>query len=74
MAQEWDADTIYHVKEGRNITTPYPRYSDACLLPGPTKIAFKVDGNLNKGTILTYDETLEKNKATLSVDLVVDPY
>lgn len=74
MAQEWDADTIYHAKEGRNITTPYPRYSDACLLPGPTKIAFKVDGNLNKGTILTYDETLEKNKATLSVDLVVDPY
>ncbi len=52
----------------KNITTINPRFSDMCLIPGPSNIVFKENGDLIDGLIL------EEGTAKLVVDLVEDPY
>ena len=52
----------------KSITTVNPRFSDMCLIPGPSTIEFKENGNLVNGVIL------EDGAATLTIDLVTDPY
>lgn len=52
----------------KNITTVNPRFSDMCLIPGPSTITFKENGDLIDGLIL------EEGLAKLVVNLVEDPY
>lgn len=52
----------------KNITTVNPRFSDMCLIPGPSTITFKENGDLSDGMIL------QDGVAKLVVDLVEDPY
>ena len=52
----------------KNITTVNPRFSDTCLIPGPSNIVFKENGDLVDGVIL------EEGIAKLVVDLMEDPY
>ena len=60
---------------GKILTTQYPTRSEACLLPGPSTIMFKVSGNLPDGKILTLvDGELNKYNAILAIDLEEDKY
>lgn len=61
-------NTIISSRPQGNITTPNARFSDMCLIPGPSDINFKKDGNLEEGLIL------KENKAEMSVSLETDPY
>lgn len=75
LAITFDPDAVYYVQ--KVLTTLYPARSDECLLPPPAEIAFKVDGNLMPGKILTtqVDEEGETTySATLTVDTIVDNY
>lgn len=72
IATEFNANTVYYVT--KVLTTLYPRRSDACLLPGPSTIAFKVDGDLKAGAVLKYDEESKQLKTTLKMELIVDEY
>lgn len=74
IAVTFDPDAVYYVD--KVLTTLYPTWSEACLLPPPATIMFKADGNLKDGTILIAEgEDDEKVfKATLSVDVVDDSY
>lgn len=72
IATEFNANTVYYVT--KVLTTLYPRRSDACLLPGPSTIAFKVDCDLKAGAVLKYDEESKQLKTTLKMELIVDEY
>lgn len=72
IATEFNTNTVYYVT--KVLTTLYPRRSDVCLLPGPSTIMFKADGDLKSGVILKFDEKDGKIKATLKMELEVDAY
>ena len=72
IATEFNTNTVYYVT--KVLTTLYPRRSDVCLLPGPSTIMFKADGDLKNGVILKFDEKDGKMKATLKMELEVDAY
>lgn len=55
--------------DGKTITTPNVRCSDECLIPGPSTIVFKENGNLVNGIILNDDK-----QANLLIQLDEDPY
>lgn len=59
---------------GKVLTTQYPRRSDVCLIPGPSTILFKTDGNLVAGKILEPREEGEGFETSLTVSLETDPY
>jgi hypothetical protein len=59
---------------GDIVTTQYPRRSDVCLIPGPSTILFKTNGNLTAGKILTANADNTGFETTLTVELEVDPY
>lgn len=60
---------------GKVLTTQYPRRSDVCLIPGPSAILFKADGNLAAGKILAPKAEGEEGfETTLTVALEIDPY
>lgn len=72
IATEFDVNGVYYID--KVLTTLYPRRSDACLLPGPSTIAFKADGDLKAGAILRFDEATQTKKVTLAMTLENDAY
>lgn len=60
-------------KSGKVVKTPYSRSSSVCVIPGPSTILFKANGDLTNGKVLRLNAD-EEYEETLSVQVVTDEY